>query len=262
MGSRQYIEEAWTRFSVTAGDESVLCNFNGDPGRGGDATLCVIPTQARGVVEDPVSMKEKPNVMTQWLDRLTAAGASTLLVHGKWFDDLWKLADLVRAGQDGFAGMEKRIRIAIDESLNRGYVKPGKILVMGSSRHGFAILHAMANNTVIDGAVAHQPIVHWPHMEEFHGMDDDPIIDKNSLYQWVERFVPRPVLIQTGYADKRVGSNWLQKLIDAMAAAYRTQGVEASFSHDLMDLPGHDGTRIPDWALDSVVRWPAGQGLL
>ena len=262
LSSRQYITEAWSPLTVEVDGDSMLCNFNPDLQLGPDATLCVIPTQAKAVVEDPVRMKVKPNVMSEWLDRLTAAGASILLVHGRWYDDLWRLAEQVRAGTDGFAGMERRVRAAVRESLERDYARPGKVVVMGSSRHAFAILHSMANNPDVSAAVAHQPIVWWPRMEEFAGMEADPIVNRHSLYDWPARFVPRPLLIQTGYADQRVGQDRLEALIKPLSEAYRSHSLESRFTHELMDMPGHDGTRVPDSALDSVVTWLRSQGLL
>ena len=37
--------------------------------------------------------------MSQWLDRLMAAGANVLLVHGEWFDHLRRLAEDARSGR-------------------------------------------------------------------------------------------------------------------------------------------------------------------
>ena len=262
LSSRQYDSESWMPFTVEVDGHPVECNFNPDPERGTDATLCIIPTQALKVVEDPARMKVKPNVMSEWLDRLAAAGASILLVHGRWFDDLSELAERVRSGQDWFAGMERRIAGAIAESLRRGYVLEGKVVVMGSSRHGFAILHAAVNNPDVSAAVAHQPIVSWPRMVEFAGMDDDPIVERHSLYNCIADFAPRPVMIQTGYADERVGQGQLEALINPIARAYAGRGVGHRFFHDLMDIPGHDGMRIPDSALDGVVPWLQEQSML
>jgi hypothetical protein len=262
LSSRQYNSESWVPYTIKVDGYPLACNLNPDPERGVDATLCVIPTQALKVVEDPARMKVKPNVMSEWLDRLAAAGASILLVHGRWFDDLSELAEQVRSGQDWFSGMERRIAGAISESLRRGYVLPGKVVVMGSSRHGFAILHAAANNPDVSAAVAHQPIVSWPRMVEFAGMDDDPIVERHSLYNQVDEFLPRPIMIQTGYADERVGQDRLEALIEPMARAYSGRGIGDRFFHEKMDIPGHDGMRIPDSALDSVVPWLQGQGML
>ncbi len=203
--SRQYIREAWQPYTLNSEKEEILCNLNPEPNSGGDATLCLMPTQARNVVADPASLKEKPNVMSQWLDRLTAAGASILLVHGEHYDDLQLLADRAANGVDGFALMEARLRAVIDDALAKEYTRAGRVVVMGSSRHGFAILHSMALNPDVSAAVAHQPIINWPRMSEFIGMDGNRTVERNGLFPLIERFPPRPLFIQTGYSDRRVG---------------------------------------------------------
>ena len=238
------------------------CNFNAEPKGGPDTTLCIIPTQAKSVVEDPVGLEKKPNVMSQWLDRLTAAGLSILLMHGEWFDSFQKLADALRSGRDALAMWQERIDGVVEESLRRGFGNRGRIILMGSSRHGFAVLHAMARNKEVSAAVAHQPVIWWPRFPEFVGMQDDPFIKKHDLYQWTDQFPPRPLLIQTGYDDERAGTDCHQRFILPMADLYRAHGAEDRFTHELMDLPGHDGTRVPDSSLDSVVSWLAEQGFL
>ena len=260
--SRQYIREAWQPYTLKRGNEEILCNLNPAPGSNGDATLCLIPTQAKNVVADPASLKVKPNVMSQWLDRLTAAGASILLMHGKHYDDLQLLADRAANGMDGFALMEARIRAVIDDALAKRHARPGRVVVMGSSRHGFAILHSMAFNPDVSAAVAHQPVIHWPRMSEFTGMDDNEIVKRNSLFPLVERFPKRPLFIQTGYADRRVGQEWISSLSSALKETYAAEGKSSRFAHDLMRIPGHDGTRIPDSALDAVVPWLREQSVL
>lgn len=104
--SRQYIPDAWRPYIISGGDEEILCNVNPAPGSDRRTTLCVMPTQAKSVVADPASLKEKPNVMSQWLDRLTGAGTSILLMHGEHYDDLRRLADQTAEGSDGFGLME------------------------------------------------------------------------------------------------------------------------------------------------------------
>ena len=218
--SRQYIREAWQPYTLNGENGEILCNLNPEPGSEGDATLCLIPTQAKNVVADPASLKGKPNVMSQWLDRLTAAGAGILLMHGEHYDDLQLLADRAASGVDGFALMEARIRAVIDDALAKEYTRPGRVVVMGSSRHGFVILHSMALNADVSAAVAHQPVIHWPRMSEFTGMDDNEIVKRNGLFPVIERFPPRPLFIQTGYSDQRVGQEWITSLMDSLREAY------------------------------------------
>ena len=260
--SRQYVPGAWRPYILEHGDEEILCNLNPAPGSGGDSTLCLIPTQARHVVADPASLKEKPNVMSQWLDRLTAAGADILLMHGEHYDDLKLLAERAREGEDGFSLMESRIGAVVGDALVKGYARRGRVVVMGSSRHGFAVLHSMAKNPDVSAAVAHQPVVHWPRMSEFKGMDDNEIVRRNGLFTNVEQFPPRPLFIQTGYSDERVGQGWINEFSKALREAYERVGALSGFNHDMMDIPGHDGTRIPDSALDAIVPWLRRQSLL
>ena len=260
--SRQYVHEAWQPYTVYSENEEILCNLNLDPGSEGEATLCLIPTQAKKVVADPASLKEKPNVMSQWLDRLTAAGAAILLMHGEHYDDLQLLANRAVSGVDGFSLMEARLRAVIGDALAKGHTPPGRVVAMGSSRHGFAILHAMALNPDVSAAVAHQPVIHWPRMSEFTGMDDNEIVQRNSLFSHIERFPPRPLFIQTGYDDRRVGQEWIDSLVDTLRDVYADADGSSGFTHDVMRIPGHDGTRVPDSALDGVVPWLRRQSLL
>ncbi len=260
--SRQYIREAWEPYTLNSENEEILCNLNPEPGAGENATLCLIPTQAKNVVADPASLKEKPNVMSQWLDRLTAAGASILLMHGEYYDDLKLLAERATMGVDGFVLMEARLRAVIDDALAKEYTRPGRVVVMGSSRHGFAILHSMALNPDVSAAVAHQPVIHWPRMSEFIGMDDNRIVERNGLFPRIERFPPRPLFIQTGYSDRRVGQEWITSLTHALRKAYAGEEALSRLTHDMTCIPGHDGTRIPDSALDAVVPWLREQSLL
>ena len=158
--------------------------------------------------------------------------------------------------------MEARIRAVIDDALAKRYTRPGRVVVMGSSRHGFAILHSMALNADVSAAVAHQPVIHWPRMSEFTGMDDNEIVKRNSLFPVIERFPPRPLFIQTGYSDQRVGQEWITSLMDSLREAYAGEEALSRLTHDMMRIPGHDSTRIPDSALDAVVPWLREQGLL
>ena len=64
---------------------------------------------------------------------------------------------------------------AIDGALSRGWARPGRVVLMGSSRHGIRVtLHAMARNPDVSAGVAHQPVVHWPRMREFQRYGGQP----------------------------------------------------------------------------------------
>ena len=100
-----------------------------------------------------MNVLEKPNVMTHWIDLLTAAGAKILLMHGHFFDSLSELSGGLEAGVDGFEMWQRRVDLVIDAVIERELGIPGKIIFMGSSRHGFAALYGTARNEKIDAAV-------------------------------------------------------------------------------------------------------------
>lgn len=120
----------------------------------------------------------------------------------------------------------------------------------------------MACNPAVSAVVAHQPVVHWPRMSEFTGMDDNGIVRRNNLFPCIDRFPPRPLFIQTGYCDQRVGQEWITSLVDALREAYAREGAPSRFTHNVMRIPGHDGARVPNSALDAVVPWLREQSLL
>ena len=173
MNSKQYDPDFWTRMTIEANGQSVLCNFGCDDWVAEDAPLCVIPTQAVDAVQDPVNTLEKPNVMTPWLDLLTAAGAKILLMHGRFFDRFSELAEDLKNCVDDFEMWQSRADGIVDHALEHGLGSPGRIVFMGSSRHGFAVLYATARNPRIDAAVVIGPVISWPWLREFEGMDDD-----------------------------------------------------------------------------------------
>ncbi len=260
MRPRQDVQEAWHPVTIRRRGQSVACNFNPTPGAGSE-TLCLILTDA-GNVEDPVDLERESDVVSQWVERLTAAGTSVLLVHGECFDDLWRLAEDLRSGMDVFARWLERMGMAVDHSAAHGYGDPGRFVAMGVSRYGFAALHAMANIPGIAASVAHQPVVWWPRLEEFQGMEDNAIVLAHSLYDFAERFPPRPAIVQTGYNDQRLGQDWTERAVRRISDVYRAAGCGHRFTHDLMDIPGHDDTPIPASAPDSVVAWMREQRLV
>lgn len=262
MPSKQYVPEFWTPFEIQVGDQKVTCNLGTDSDVAEDASLCIIPTQARNVVEDPAGTTEKPNVMTQWLDMLTDAGARILLFHGHWFDKLSVLVDMAREGGDGFALWQQRLDGVVAEALRRGYATPGRVVLMGSSRHGFAVLHGGSNNKDVSAIVAWGPVTYWPRLKEFAGMEGNPVVQANDIFGWADRYPPRPMLIQTGYDDDRVGSDLHLRLAALLTEAYFDAGAVDKFTHHVVNIPGHSLGPKPDIAFDYPLAWLRRNGYL
>ena len=260
MESRRHVWEAWRPVTIRRRGQSVACSLNPASGAG-SATLCIVPAQA-GNVDDPVGHERETDVVPQWAARLLRADASVLLVHGECFDDLWRMAEDVRGGTDVFARWLERMGAVVEHAEAQGYGDPTRFVGMGVSRYGFAVLRAMADYPGIAAAVAHQPVVWWPRLTEFRGMEDNAIVRAHSLFDFAERLPPRPTMVQTGYNDQRLGQDWTERAVRRISDAYGAAGSPNRFAHDLMDIPGHDETPIPASAPDRVVSWMREQRLV
>ncbi len=261
MESKQYVPEFWTPITIESKGQFVSCNLGLDEEVAEDAPLCIIPTQSREVVADPVNVLEKPNVMTHWLDLLTAAGAKVLLMHGRHFDSMSELAGGLDAGIDGFEFWRRRVDLVIDAVIERGWTSTGKTVFLGSSRHGWGVLYGTANNTRIDAAVVIGPVIQWPWLREFEGLDEHPLIKKHDLYDVIDQLPPRPVQVQQGYDDERVGQHHNERLAALLSEAYEARGVPERLALTPMEIPGHSGGP-PMHVNRTVVTFLREQGLL
>ncbi len=261
MVSKQYVPEFWTPMTIESKGQFVSCNLGLDEEVAEDAPLCIIPTQSREVVADPANVLEKPNVMTHWLDLLTAAGAKILLMHGRHFDSMSELAGGLNAGIDGFEFWRRRVDLVIDAVIERGWTSTGKTVFMGSSRHGWGVLYGTAKNTRIDAAVVIGPVIQWPWLREFEGLDDHPLIKKHDLYGVIDLLPPRPVQVQQGYDDERVGQHHNERLAALLSEAYEARGAPERLALTPMEIPGHSGGP-PMRVNRTVVTFLREQGLL
>ena len=124
----------------------------------------------------------------------------------------------------------------------------------------------MANIPEVSAAICRTPVVYWPQLEEFLGMDNNPIIQNNLLLQWVSNFPPRPLLIETGYNDQRVGTAAQKQLVVSLAKAYTSTGNKEHFTHVLLSSAGHgsqDTLETPKFKAEPInkVIWLQNQGL-
>jgi hypothetical protein len=249
----------WTPFEVQDPDGPIGCNYCRHVDSGPVTSLAIMPTYSWAVRVD-LEPEVRTNIMMKWIDALTLAGAGVVLMDG--VDDLWTLARWATSGKDGFAWLTRRIGAVMEESVRRGFCSPDKVFIMGTSRHGYASLHALANLPQLAGAVAVQPIIWWPNLEEFLGMEENAVVRRNDLLLMVEDFAPRPLLVQTGYNDRRAGQKWFGRLLAPVAEAYRRTEAAEQFTHEVMPIRGHGGERMPETYLERVVPWLLDRGLV
>ena len=235
-------EMRWTPFKVETADGTIECSLSKAEVGHNPPTICMILYSGSPV------------------ERLARGGADVLRVPHKW-GNLNVLAEGARAGQDVFAEATARLDAAISRAIEAGLAKPGRIVLMGSSCDGFMALDAMAHIPAVGAAIANQTVTYWAYLGEFKGMDDNPIVQKHDLRQMVHRMAPRPVLLQIGYNDERVGTERCRELAACIEKAYKAVGAGDRCALQVLSIKGH--TSSPGGEdHDYLLKWLHEQGFV
>jgi len=194
-------------------------------------------------------------------ETLLEAGASVVFMLNEWV----RLADLARRildGEDAFAEADAHVKAVVDHVLKHHIGAPGRIVLAGVSRNGFAAMHAMAGNPDISAALVNCPVVEWPRLEEFRYTLDAPLIRAHDLAGMADRFPPRPMLIQTGCDDRRVGTDCCLRLAAQLEEAYRRRNAADRFKLQVLPFAGHSSDHRDGPVNDGFVAWLKAQGML
>ena len=76
----------------------------------------------------------------------------------------------------------------------------------------------------------------------------------------VSQFPPRPILIQTGYNDKRVGTEYCLKFAAKMEEAYRKADAIDNFKLQVLPFVGHESDAVYEPVIDGNIAWLKAKG--
>lgn len=216
-------------------------------------SLCVVPAKSVEFLRDPEFHAE---FVRPVVDR-----GATVVCFPNYFTDLLSLAERVRTddGEDPFRASTRRIKAVITHCLQQRLGKSGSVTLIGVSRYGFASLHALASVSEVNAVAAISPVTWWPHLSEFRGTEDAPLIRNNDLSDLIPSFPPRAVLIQIGLSDERVSTQRCREFARLVDQTYRGRGMEDKFCFQTFDVPGHVSNGK---FYGAIVDWMRRQGLL
>lgn len=158
---------------------------------GGDLTIAVLTPEADELAEDPLLLLSfspdraaslpdgKYGAITQkFIDEGHRIASFDLPAHGDRVDELGGsikgLAALASAGRKPFDLFVEDARLAIDELIERGLAKPGRIMLCGVSRSGYCVLRLAAADDRIAATAALAPVTDWRVLREFDAVKDQP----------------------------------------------------------------------------------------
>ena len=168
-------------------------------------------------------------------DRVRPGQTSEL--HGLWQSLL--------AGDDPFARFIADGRAVIDAAIARGLATPGRIVVVGLSRAGYAALRLAAAEPRILATAALAPVTDWRVLTEFAEVKDRPEIAVLALENYANQLAGKSIYMSIGSADRRVGTEFcagfITRILDAEAAiGVRVSQLSLHFIHN------SENHRLPD----------------
>lgn len=232
----------WTEFEVETSEGMIVCSLGRAAMPYSPPTLCMVLYSGLPV------------------EKLIQRGAHVLKVPVGW-PNLRDVATAVRAGNDLFVQENTRLATINTKAMEVGLTKPGRTVLMGSSRDGFIVLDTMAHIPEIGAAIAYQTVTVWPYLAEFKGMESNAILQQHDLQEHASLLAPRPVLLQIGYNDERVGTAPCRKLAERLEQVYDRMGAADRTELHVLAIKGHaDSPQGEDHR--RLLRWLYEQGFI
>jgi dienelactone hydrolase len=157
------------------------------------------------------------------------------------------------AGDDVFAKFVEEGRAVIDECIRRGWAKPGRIAVAGTSRGGYMALRLLAGDDRIAAGAGYAPVTDWTKLREFAADVDRKEVQDLRLLNFVPKMTGRHVYLAIGGQDERVGTESCRQFFDELSKANGNASL-AEF-HQTEDKGHSIGDAWYDLGRETLLKW-------
>ena len=126
---------------------------------------------------------------------------------GEKSGDLTGWKDRVVKGENIVAQFTERFSKVLDHLIEEKYTDPTQIAVSGTSRGGFAAIHAGAADPRVKQIIAFAPVTHLPALAEFKGAETNELALSLTPIHVAGKLVGKPLMIIIGNQDLRVSTD-------------------------------------------------------
>jgi dienelactone hydrolase len=156
-------------------------------------------------------------------------------------------------GEDFVADLTGRLSAVLDFLIAEGYADPERIAVCGTSRGGYSALQFAAADKRVKCVAAFSPVTDLVALREFHGAEENPLVEKLAIGQRAADLADRAVWIVIGDRDERVSSDKAIAFARKVTAeALKNGGDPRVDLHVLAQPKGHS---TPDGAAAMAAEW-------
>ena len=141
-------------------------------------------------------------------------------------------ANKAKAGVDVFKEIRDTGKALIDFCIERKLAKEDMIVISGVSRGGLAALHIMAADARVLAVSVQSSMTYNPALQEFTGLEDNPIIQRGNAESLIPQLANRPILVAIGSADPRVSAE------HSFTFYARLRAVATTIQPELYTAPG------------------------
>ncbi|MBP1990120.1 alpha/beta hydrolase family protein [Paenibacillus eucommiae] len=146
--------------------------------------------------------------------------------HGARLNELGEeglhgFSQAVQEERDPFLSFLEEAGSIIDKVIEEKLVKPGHIIVSGTSRGGYMALRLLAADARVVKGGAFAPVTDWNDLAEFSAIQSTELVNRLRLSHYIDGMINKPVFIAIGNHDTRVNTWSCCKF--ALQLAERTQ---------------------------------------
>jgi dienelactone hydrolase len=151
----------------------------------------------------------------------------------------------------------RRLSEVLDFLIATGRTDPTKVAACGTSRGGFLAMQFTAAEPRVKCVAAFAPVTDLLALREFHGAEDNALVNSLSVIKQADQLANRAVWIIMGDRDERVGTDHAVALARAITASALAQGLNPAV--ELHVLPEPKGHTTPQGAPAQAATWIAAQ---
>ncbi|MFA6240179.1 MAG: prolyl oligopeptidase family serine peptidase [Candidatus Hydrogenedentales bacterium] len=161
------------------------------------------------------------------------------------------------AGEDPFAMFVEDGKAVISECIQRGWARPGRIAVSGTSRGGYMALRLLAADERIAAGAGFAPVTDWSVLTEFAADRDREDVKGLWLSHFAHELAGRNIYIAIGSHDNRVDTQRCQQFYaDLCKANEGTQHSASCVEFHVTEDKGHSmGDASYSQGRESLLKW-------
>jgi alpha-beta hydrolase superfamily lysophospholipase len=143
------------------------------------------------------------------------------------------------AGDDVFTQFTDEVSAVIDECIKRGWARPGRIAIAGTSRGGYMALRALAADDRIAAGAGFAPCTDWRDLAEFSKDRENQAVADIRLSRFAKDMVGKYVFLAIGGNDARVNTQSCRHLAQRLAELNERAGFGPRVWYTESDDPDH-----------------------